>query len=583
MTESQAEPSSSVNHYWLILLVGMLVNLVLFPLNHFVGMAVNHRDYTPFAVDPRISDLVYDETQLYAPGPNRFFHTGKIQAELDVAELGEIPNGYPIVHTVVVGILAKALGSIELAWMVSHAVFPTLLWTLLYWCACRAVGSAVFSSAIAWGTCLFAFGPRNALLLRESSFLQPLELTRIPHPSISFLLLFLAIVFLAQAIVRPTIISILVGGLIAGTLFYAYYFYWIAFFAGAGVLFLVLVWLRNWQFAKSILAVLAIGCLAGVPYFSWTFRGMQSGLQRNLMARVGTFTRRPDIPALVLAVSLLILFFVFCKLKLGLKPSANVLFQVSLLSVIVGAALGLNLHLLTGFDAQHLHFYNRVLQPLGVYTAGLLILSIKPAYKKLNSRLMLVLTSFGIAFLISAAYLRQIEVGRNTATLHRQSDPRMDVLIWLRSHEPAGTVVGSSDRDLLTLIPGITGSWTFVPLGDRSMASNSEALKRYLMLCRLENRTWQDIENEFTAEENSAPNISFLSYTLVMQRGLTLPQLGVVRLIWDHLDIDQEFRSRRLDYFITQNSSVATAFSSTNRLTQIYQNSEWYVFKVSGR
>lgn len=546
-------------------------------------MAVNHGDYTPFAVAPGVSDLVYDEAQLYTPGPSRFFHSGRIQAELDVKELGDIPNGYPVLHSLVLGLLAKALGSLELAWMVSHAVFPTLIWALLYWYACRALGSAVYSAAIAWGTCLFAFSPRNALLLRQGSFIQPLELTRTPNPSISFVVLFLAIVLLARALSRPTVVRILLAGLTAGILFYAYYFYWITFFAGAGVLCLVLLWLRNWRFAKTALAVLAVGSLTSVPYFYWTIRAMRSGLQQNLMWRVGTFSRSPDVPALILAGLLLIFFCIFCKFRVRWESDGKVLLQASLLATIVGAALGPNFHVLAGFITQQprLHFYNRALQPLVTYTAGLLILGYEPMKKKLAGRAMLALTSTAMVLLIAAACLRQIEVGRNTAQLQRQSDPKMDVLTWLRSHQPTtGLVVGSTDRDLLTLIPGITGTWTFVPFGARTMASNVEILTRYLMLCRLENRSWQDVETEFRSDEKPTPDISHLSYALVVQSKLSPPQLETARAIWDRLDLERGFRSRRLDYFITRNSQIATVPFGVDWLTLIYQNSDWRVFSV---
>jgi hypothetical protein len=583
MIEPQSASSGSFNQCRLLLFVGILVNLLLFPLNHFVGMAVNHGDYTPFAVDPRVSDLVYDETQLYTPGPSRFFHSGKIQAELDVAEVGDIPNGYPVFHSLLLGLLAKALGSMELMWMASHAIFPTLIWVLLYWAACGALRSAGFSAAIAWTTCLFAFGPRNALLLHHGSFIQPLEVTRLPHPSISFLLLFLAIVWLAYAVSRPTLARILLGGLTAGALFYAYYFYWIAFFGGAGLWFLVLLWLKNWQFAKSLLAVLVIGGLTGLPYFSWTIRGMRSGFQQNLMWRVGTFSRNPDLPALALAGSLLMSFCIFCKFRVSTEPGKNVLLQAALLAVIVGAALGLNIHVLTGFDAQRWHFYNRALQPLITYTAGMLILGYEPVNKRLHGRATHALASILVVFLIAAACLRQIQVGRNTAQLHLKSNPTMDVLTWLRSHEPTGSVVGSTDRDLLTLIPGITGTWTFVPLGDRSMAPNLEILTRYLMLCRLENRRWPDVESELRSDEKSTSNnISYMSYVLVMYK-MTPHGLEAVRAIWDHLDLEHEFRSRRLDYFITRNSQVPTESSGVNWLTLVYQNSDWRVFRVDTR
>ena len=109
----------------------------------------------------------------------------------------------------------------------------------------------------------------------------------------------------------------------------------------------------------------------------------------------------------------------------------------------------------------------------------------------------------------------------------------MKVLTWLRSQEPkTGSAVGSTDRDLFTLIPGITGTWTFVPLGDRTMAPCLEVLTRYLMLCRLENRTWPDIESELRSDGNVPSNdISHLSYALAIQRKLTPPQLEDLRVV----------------------------------------------------
>ena len=277
----------------ILLLIGIAINLVVFSLNHIVGVAVNHGDYTPFAVVPQVSDLVYDETQLYAPGPSRFLRTGQVQAELDVFELRGIPNSYPVLHSILLGLIAKATGSLESGWMLSHAIMPSLIWAVLFWNACRIVQSGSLAMAIAWVVCFISFSPRNFLLLAPERFIQPLELSRMPQPALAFLFLILAIWLLSRALARPALLRLVAAGITAGTLFYLYYFYWIAFFVGAGSLLLVAAIIKRWDYAKALASVLVLGCLTGIPFLFWTFEAMHSGHQRDLMARVGIFTRRP--------------------------------------------------------------------------------------------------------------------------------------------------------------------------------------------------------------------------------------------------------------------------------------------------
>jgi hypothetical protein len=565
-----------------LLLAGIFVNLILFPLNHVVGIAVNRGDYTPFSVDPRASEQVYDETQLYTPGPSRLFHAGRLQAELDVRELRGESNAYPVLHSILLGLLAKIMHSLEWTWMVSHALFPTLIWVILFWFGWQVLGSAVAAMAVAWGTCLFAFGPRNLLLLGWARFIQPLELTRIPQPGISFLFLLLSVVLLASAIARPAGIHILLAGITAGTLFYAYYFYWIAFFTGAGVLWVALILLRHWKSAKTVFMVAAAGCLAGIPFFFWTIQGMRSGHQQDLMRRVGAFTRTPDLKGLILAALLLLVLWIYCKIRVHENSDYNTLFQAVLLAVIAGSALGLNFHLLTGYNAQHPHFYNRALQPLGMYATALLVLGQKPIREKLNTRAVVALASLVIFSLLSLATLRQVQAGRVTASLEHQSSPNIDVLTWLRSHAPAGLVLGSTDRDLLSLIPGIAGTWTFVPLGDRSMASTPEILTRYLMLSRLEGKTWSNVERELRADEGFRSGASSLSYALVMERRIEPHEMETARSIWEHLDLGRDFRGRQLDYLITRsNLQSATVPRALGSIQLVYQNPIWHVLKFN--
>ena len=558
----------------ILLLIGIAINLVVFSLNHIVGVAVNHGDYTPFAVVPQVSDLVYDETQLYAPGPSRFLRTGQVQAELDVFELRGIPNSYPVLHSILLGLIAKATGSLESGWMLSHAIMPSLIWAVLFWNACRIVQSGSLAMAIAWVVCFISFSPRNFLLLAPERFIQPLELSRMPQPALAFLFLILAIWLLSRALARPALLRLVAAGITAGTLFYLYYFYWIAFFVGAGSLLLVAAIIKRWDYAKALASVLVLGCLTGIPFLFWTFEAMHSGHQRDLMARVGIFTRRPDLIGLVLALALLVTLWLYCKLQIRAQSDEQPLFLAVLLAVATGAAIGLNFQLLTGFDAQHGHFYNRALQPLLAYLFLLIL------FRSVR-RPPVAATAAVIAILIAVAAVRQIQVGRNTAAYHCKTSPDMDVLFWVRSHLPPDAVIGSDDSKLILLIPPIAGTWTFVPLGDRSMASNAEILTRYLLLCRLEGRTWEQAEAQLRSTLDSRSHRSSMGYTLVMQQNILPETIEIARVIWNSLDLSGDFKDRKLDYLITKRADDLSTPNET--FDTVYQNATWRVVRVSDR
>jgi len=60
------------------------------------------------------------------------------------------------------------------------------------------------------------------------------------------------------------------------------------------------------------------------------------------------------------------------------------------------------------------------------------------------------------------------------------------------------------------------------------MASNAEILTRYLLLCRLEGRTWQETESELRSDLGFQADGWSLAYILVMQRKI-LPETIEIR------------------------------------------------------
>jgi hypothetical protein len=229
--------------------------------------------------------------------------------------------------------------------------------------------------------------------------------------------------------------------------------------------------------------------------------------------------------------------------------------------------------LLTGINAQHDHFYNRALQPLLMY---LLLLMLFRSVR----RPPLAATIAVIGILVGGAALRQVEVGRNTAALQRKTNPDIDILLWARSHLSPDTVIGANDANLIGLIPAVAGTWTFVPMGVRSMASTEEIIKRYSLLSRIEGRSLQDAEAELAGPDSQRHAMS-LSYTLVSQPKITPATMETARTIWGNVDLQGDFRSRRLDYLITRQADAALVSPVTGgHFDTLYRNSRWRLVRV---
>ena len=93
----------------------------------------------------------------------------------------------------------------------------------------------------------------------------------------------------------------------------------------------------------------------------------------NLIERIGAFTR--DISAISLGLAaILSIAVIWLYVRTRMQPLVIVLGFV-----MVGGALGLNVQVLTGYDAQHWrHFTNRIIQPLFFYLLGAAILQCLP-------------------------------------------------------------------------------------------------------------------------------------------------------------------------------------------------------------
>jgi hypothetical protein len=561
-----------------------MFNLILFSLHNLSGLFATAFDYTPFSVEFGVSDLVFDESHYYAAAPKHFQIRGGLPGEVDVYELRDVPNGHPLLHAVVLGWLARLLGAdwgLELAWILGHAVFPTVAWFLLYLIAKAVTGHTWLSMALAWTVTIVPLGPRNALFVSPFSFIQPVEITRLASPALTLPVLLLAILLAWKALTTGRYAWLLAAAVAGGTLVYAYYFYWIAWYAAGGFLVAAFAYQRDWRLVRQMCAILALGVLLGAPHLLRNFEGMQHGGQRELMLRMGTFTHDPNWPAaMALPFSVLLVAWLASRSH-AVGPGPAWLLLSILAAVVAGGVFGLNFHVLTGFDAQHEHFFNRLLQPLGVLFASLTAFALlRESRWRSQVRTLSLLAIPVVVLLAGMAIYRQVQVGLRTASFHRLSDSRMSTLLWIRRNVDTEAVVGASDDRLYTLMPTVTGRWTFVPIGIRSIASKREILLRYALVSWLEGKDWEETLHALT-EESAPPYFrSIVTRALISETRISPQTLAMAQSIWNGLDPKEDLASRKLDYLVVPASRPLTEMR-VSRAAVVYENRDWRVLKLA--
>lgn len=522
----------------------------LFTLHHREGSRLNEGDYTPFSVGASVSAQVFDETHLYLPGARRFWTQGDLPAETDVYELRDRLQGYPFFHSLVLGGLARLTGSLEKAWVVAQGVGAAFLW-LGVLLLVQLFAPLVYSSAAAWITVLFAFGPRHALLQGADALYQPLELVRLPHPAISFGVLLAATLAAIRVTASPGRLRAFVLGMIGGLLFSVYYFYSVGFFLAALLVGITLLLLRDFAIAGRLVLFGLGSFVSALPYFLRVWIGWQQGDQKQLMERVGTFTHAVSLPSAVISLGIFAVFVLWVlRCRPALRGTTLPLTRAALLwfyALLAAGGLGISLHAVTGYDAQHTHFFNRLIQPM-VCVLGLV------TFWQLLGRhwrtLAQTLVATVAVILIALAGYRQKQVALNTHEDHRLDTPDHNLLGFLRT-EAAGKVVATTDPSLALLLPGVAGSWVYVPVADRTMASGAETLRRYLTVSKLEQRTLDATLRRLARRAPDDARLWLHTPYVFFQSTTARPDLEEQsRKIWDKLDPAKELASRRLDFLV---------------------------------
>jgi hypothetical protein len=456
----------------------MLLAAILFSLHHWVAIVKSAGDYSPFDASDEASALTFDETCCYAPFAGRFMWSGQLVAEVDNYERRNSSAGVPFVPAALLGAMGRVLGNLERAFIAADFVFPALALGLLYAASAGIIQTIWFRLLIAWTTLLIPFGPRNFFWQGSDSMIAAPDFSRTPQPEISFTILIAGVLLASRGLRNSGMRDAIGAGLVGGMIVASYYFYAIGWGVALGMLFLLAAAWRKGAQVKQVAIMLVAMIVASTPYIAATVRGRLEGSQRELLSHIGgsAFTHAPSVmPLLGFLVGSLLVWKFGEHLLTGQEHSVRIL--LLLLLLLAGLAC-LNFQILSGYDAAHdKHFWNRLIQPVGFFLAGCWLVDRVEKRQQNLPWLGRIAAGLLIVVLLNAG-ARQLYVGGQIAGKQRASRPEIELLAWIRSHVPGGSVIGALNFEIVALIPAMGPNFSYLPMEMRTVTPTGEILDR---------------------------------------------------------------------------------------------------------
>lgn len=466
-------------------------------LHHWTALLINHGDYTPFAVSEAVSALTLDETHAYVPPAQRFLLTGRIPAEVDNYERRNSTAGIPFAPAAILGGMGWLLGGLDRAFIAADVLFPAGLFLFFYWFAGDIINRQSLRLLVAWSTLLLPFGLKNAFWLGNDPFVAPLEVTRTPQPEISFLLLMGVVALTGRAIQeRAHWRWTIAAGFASSLLIYSYYFYAVGW---SLALLLLIAFTSLWKqphAAQRAACIFALMGIAGIPYACIAVEGKRQGGQTYLLKRMGIYTHAPDIGYLLLAIALSAALFLFGRRFFEPRYARYVV----LAFLVIGGVWGVNSQIVSGYNAQHWHFWKRLVKPAEFLLFACVACRVAEQFWRQRGRRLQTLAGVLTVCLVLNAAARQCYSAAQIAPVQRATNPRIEILDWARQHLSTGRVLGTLDPDLILLIPALTADYTYAPSGLRSLTPTDEVVGRYYELA-----AWLDTSDAKLMEIMRAP------------------------------------------------------------------------------
>lgn len=437
--------------------------------------------YSPLSLNTQTSSLSVDETIAYAPKTQEILNGHLALSDLFIWEYKNYPSPLrgEIIPAVIMAGLAKLSGGVAGGFILADFIWPVATFFLLTLFFILMSGKKYFALTTALMIMffynyfrLFPYLPSALRQLVEAlSNGYPSPFTRSFHPQISFPFFMLALIALWQK-------RWFCLGIIIGLLFYTDWFYWTFMLA-----FAALMSVKNRQLIKALI----LGLGLGIPYFINAFRFQNLSLSQSYLTNL-TFKPEGEVPTVIIMVLLLLLA------RFGLKNKSFSgfwqLYYAAVIVVLLGAKLiGFNL------DDPVGHWRLRIVYPM---TMGFLLLLVgqKIRFKK-------------PVWLAIAGLLLIYQFRVHWQFFNRQADSfyiepeRLEAFEWINQNTKNDSVILTTSLKDNLYLAILTHANTFIPRSQHSLAPDTEALERFLLLYKAAGIPDERIKMMFSLTEDN--------------------------------------------------------------------------------
>jgi len=497
--------------FWglIVICIGILFSFQ----NWFVPNLYKEKYYSPLALPDRAKSEAFDPTIYYGSKTREFMDGHWTINDPFIWEYKNKPSPFNLgemVPTAIMATLAKLVGGIDKAFILSCFIFPPvsfLLISFLIYLATRKPWLSACGSLITIFFFLYLkyypFLPSIINLIIKApihGYLSPLS--GIFHPQITFPFFLATTIFIWLIIMKSSYlkkIRWLFLGISLAILTYSYIFFWI--YALAWIILLIgWLWIKkekviNLELIKALITFI----LLSLPYFFAVYKFYQSGLL-NSFIKIASFSSgkyflSPEDIKWIL-YSLIFIFLSFCLNKNKQKR----LFWVSFFATFIGLILAVKVLGVENAEIRG-HWLIRIIWP---FTFIILLSSFIERVKIDFKYLALILS----IILLSYQFIAHYQFYKNNYWMFLIEPERIELFNWFNSHtEKDSVVITASLRDNL-YIPVYTHNNVLVPRAFLSIVPAEESLERYLLANKLLGVPKERVEMTFSATEKNLEGLN---------------------------------------------------------------------------
>ena len=573
-----------IKHRYHKILLSLLIVVVsaVYGLPHIILFGKLRQNYNPLPISGG-SPIARDEAFAYAPLVNYISRGKFFLGEVYVKEYKNYPTPFlgETLPAIFLSNITQVTKSMEKTFILTDFIFPPIIFVLLFIIMKMFVKnnsfalSAAFLTTIARDFISVIPFPKAMyeyfMIAKNQNYL--LFLSRSFHPQVTFVFFLITFILLINLLRNPKKkILIILFGISFGLLTYSYLFYWSYFLLFYFLVTIFYIFKKNFEVIKALLISGLIFIVISSYYFINMYNFSKLSLANDFIQK-SSLENLPFPLTIFRYLLLSIIFLVFFKKK-GDK------FIVFFFFMATTALIAIMSKIVIGQDLETLHYLRRAAMPIETLGFFIILNSLLKNKKKVVSFVTFLIITITLFFAIRT----QIVATEKIINVHIRDRSQQLVLVWLGKNTEKGSVIGSLDTELNSLIPVYTDNYVYFAPTDRTLTPTEEGVKRFASLAKL-------LGINLEIQHKLLEDKSLLSYMFVYQaydENLKLSINSQGRVLAQQLtekissgEYQNEVNNYKIDYIIVSPKQFGLVKPDLRRLKPVTSIDEYVIFKVT--